>query len=133
MFAGDEAREIEIPHAPGHFFTFRNLSGTQFDEADAEGTRRMAARMERMSAKTVEAGLRAALKPHERDEVQEYDWPTLLRYGVGRWRCPRGIFPCETCHGLYRQVCNDENKTKVDTPTLEWAARIIFEMSQKGV
>ena len=127
-FAGDRTEEREIPDAPGHTFTFRNLSGPELDEADIEGTRRMAAQMERMPKKTAEAGLRDDA-PHERDEAREHDWPTLLRYGVVAWRCPQGASPCGSCHGLYRQACNDENKAKVDTGTLEWAARNIFEMS----
>ena len=48
MFAGDETKEVEIPHAPGHTFTFRNLTGPEVDEADSKGTRRMVAQMERM-------------------------------------------------------------------------------------
>lgn len=133
-FAGDETKEMEIPHEPGHVFTFRNLSGPELDEADIEGTRRLAARMRRMPKETIEAGLRDDT-PHERDEVREYDWPTLLRYGVVAWRCPQGDAPCGSCRGLYRQACNDENKAKADTGTLEWAARTIFEMSTqtKGV
>lgn len=120
MFAGDETKELEIPHELGNFFTFRNLSGPELDEADVAGTRRAAEQMKALPDSIVnQAMAKDSGKEAERDEFRGYDRVTLVKYGVQSWRGPK----CDS------RQCTPEEKANLDARTLAWAARIVFEMN----
>lgn len=120
MFAGDQTKDMEVPHQQGNFFTFRNLSGPELDEADVAGTRRAAEQMKVLPDSIVnQAMAKDSGKDVERDEFRGYDRLTLVRYGVQDWRGPDcGNHPC-----------TDEEKARLDARTLEWAARVVFGMN----
>jgi hypothetical protein len=120
MFAGDETKEVEIPHEPDNFFTFRNLSGPELDEADVAGTRKAAEQMKVLPDSVVnQAMAKDSGKEAERDEFRGYDQVTLVKYGVQSWRGSK----CDATS------CDDEAKARLDARTLAWAARIVFEMN----
>jgi len=120
MFAGDETKDLEIPHEPGNHFTFRNLSGPELDEADVAGTRRAAEQMKALPDAVVnQAMAKDSGKEGERDEFRGYDQVTLVKYGVHSWRGQK----CDATN------CDDEAKVRLDARTLTWAARTVFEMN----
>ena len=120
MFAGDETKEVEIPHERGNFFTFRNLSGPELDEADVAGTRRAAEQMKALPDSIVnQAMAKDSSKDEERDEFRGYDRVTLVKYGVQSWSGPK----CDT------RQCTPEEKANLDARTLTWSARIVFDMN----
>ena len=119
MFAGDDTKDLEIPHEPGNFFMFRNLSGPELDEADVAGTRRAAEQMKALPEVFVnQAMAKDSGKEAERDEFRGYDKLTLVKYGVQGWRGPK----CD-------RQCTPEEKANLDARTLTWAARVVFEMN----
>ena len=119
MFAGDETKDLEIPHERGNFFMFRNLSGPELDEADVAGTRRAAEQMKALPEVLVnQAMAKDSGKEAERDEFRGYDKMTLVKYGVQSWRGPK----CD-------RQCTAEEKANLDARTLTWAARVVFNMN----
>ena len=119
MFAGDETKDLEIPHELGNHFTFRNLSGPELDEADVAGTRRAAEQMKAMPDNIVsQAMAKDSGKDEKRDEFRGYDQVTLVKYGVQSWSGPK----CD-------RQCTPEEKANLDARTLTWAARVVFEMN----
>ena len=120
MFAGDDTKEVEIPHQRGNHFKFRNLSGPELDEADVAGTKRAAEQMKFLPDVVVnQAMAKDSGKDVQRDEFRGYDQITLVKFGVQSWRGPK----CDATD------CTDEAKAKLDARTLTWAARTVFEMN----
>src|SRR3989304_778489 len=124
VFKGDRTDEREVPHDPGNWFTFTNLSGPELDEADLQGTRRMSEQMKALPESVIaqgmarrrETGPAAQTTPEE--EFAGYDKATLVKYGVTAWRGSG----CE-------RACTPEARAELDAKTMEWAARIVFEMN----
>ncbi|TET95652.1 MAG: hypothetical protein E3J29_06525 [Dehalococcoidia bacterium] len=120
MFAGDRTEEREVPHEPDNYFTFRNLSGPELDEADVAGTRRAAEQFKMLPERVISDMMsRQADEARERDEFRGYDKATLVRYGVQSWRGPK----------LDGRQCSDEEKAKLEADIEDWAARVVFEMN----
>ena len=124
MFKGDRTEEREVSHEPGNWFTFTNLTGPELDEADLQGTRRMAEQMKALPESVVAEGMArrreaaAAAQPTPEEEFAGYDKATLVKYGVTAWLGPK----CE-------RACTQEELARLDAKTMEWAARIVFEMN----
>src|SRR3990170_909749 len=124
VFKGDRTDEREVPHDLGNWFTFTNLSGPELDEADLQGTRRMAEQMKALPESVVAEGMArrretaVASQPTPEEQFAGYDKATLVKYGVSAWRG----FKCE-------RPCTPETRIELDAKTMEWAARIVFEMN----
>lgn len=120
MFAGEQIEEREVPHEPNNFFTFRNLTGPELDEADIAGTRRVAEQMKLLPESLInQAMAKDSGKEGEGDEFGGYDKVTLVKYGVQSWRGPK----CDATN------CDNEAKARLDARTLQWAARTVFDMN----
>ena len=126
MRKGDRTEEREVPHDPGNWFTFSNLSSPELDEADLQGTRGIAEQRKAAglpdSALTDEIARRQAAgeetKPTPEQEFNGYHKATLVKYGVVAVRGPKCDWPC-----------TPEELMKLDAKTMEWAARVVFEMN----
>ena len=123
MFKGDRTDEREVPHDLGNWFTFTNLSGPELDEADLQGTRRMSEQMKALPESVVAEGMARrretdGAQPTAEEEFAGYDKATLVKYGVTAWSGPA----CE-------RECTPETRAELDAKTMEWAARVVFEMN----
>lgn len=127
--AGSQLTEVEIPHEPNNFFTFRNISGPELDEADLAGTKRAGQQFRDMPDRIVSEAMaqdRGGDEDGKRERTPEqqfrgYDASVLVRYGVLRWRGP-----------LYDNVeCNDEQRLNLDARTMDWAAREVYRRNTR--
>lgn len=112
MLAG-RTEERDVPHAPGHKFTFQTLSARQLDEAEqnqVRGAMRMMAGIDTSAMRQSLEGLQT-----QRNEADSYDKDTLVRYGVVAW--------------TLEEPCDEENKGKLDARTRNWAAQVVVEMN----
>ena len=125
MFKGDRTEEREVPHDPGNWFTFTNLSGPELDEADLQGTRRMSEQMKALPESVVAEGMArrresgGAVQTTPAEQFAGYDKATLVKYGVTDWRGSK----CDD------RPCTPESLAALDAKTMEWAARVVFEMN----
>ena len=127
--AGKRTEEREVPHEPGHTFTFRTISGPQLDEADIEGTKRSAEKLGVMPTQLMTMAVdEGRSRKAERDEFDGYSRVTLARHGIVSWRCPGGG-SCGVCAGSYGDPPTPELINQLDAKTLEWAARQVYEMN----
>lgn len=123
MFKGDRTEEREVPHDPGNWFTFTNLGGPELDEADLQGTQRVAERMKALPESIIAEGIArrreaGGTAPTPEEEFIGYDKATLVKYGISAWRGPK----CE-------RSCTPEARADIDAKTMDWAARVVFEMN----
>ena len=123
MRKGDRTEEREVPHDPGNWFTFTNLSDPELVEADLQGTRHMSEQMKALPESVVAEGMARrretdGAQPTPEEEFAGYDRATLVKYGVTAVRGP-------ACDWL----CTPEELMKLDAKTMKWAARVVFEMN----
>lgn len=123
--AGKTTREVAIPHEPGNFFTFRELSGRELDEADRENTRQGMLLLEGMPRMDLSAEQLAAARASQpaQNPRDSYDKNVLCKYGIASWRGPE-----------YDETpCLFGNIEKLDASTRDWAAGIVLDLVLRTV
>lgn len=135
--AGKRTERREIPHEPGHFMTFRTLSGAQLDEADTKGTLVLAEQLKAMPDRIVDRSMEQDVKPEDiplEREFRGYDSGVLCAHGIAGWECPTAtaIGTCDVCAGSYWEEPTPERITELDAMTRNWAAWEIFRMNKRA-
>lgn len=109
---GKEKIRKDIPGEPGEWMEFRELSGSELDEADRVATRHIIDMMQGVD-------LSALKTPTEVDETRRrqaaYDADVLIKYGVVTWS--------------YEEPCTEENKRLLASATRNWARDVILDMN----
>ena len=113
--------EIEVPHEPGNYFSFRRLNAGEMDEAQAAAVKETMARygpqaMESLSKMTVTDQAR---QEGQDDPLAGHSEEMLVRYGLVSWRGS----------GYPSDDFSDEMKKELDPPTRRWAALQVLEVS----
>jgi len=116
MLVGKTERR-DVPHEPGEWFEFRQLSGPELDEAEERQTQRALAMV-----KGLDPGAMAILREQGQaapaGTEQRYDKDTLVRHAVVAWS--------------YTEPCEDDSKARLDAATRDWAAAVSVEMNTLG-
>ena len=105
----------DIPGEPGQWMEFRELSGSELDEADRVATRRVIDMMQGVDLSSLKT-------PTEVDETKRrqaaYDPDVLIQYGVVGWS--------------YEEPCTPENKRLLTSATRNWARDVILDMNLRS-
>jgi len=112
MLVGKTERR-EVPHEEGQWFEFRQLSGSELDDAEEAQTERALKMVRGLDAGTLASMQSQAPAQPPATAASQYDADTLVRYGVAAWS--------------YAEPCSDENKRLLDARTREWAVGVILE------
>jgi hypothetical protein len=144
---------VVVPHEPGESFTFRQLTGTELEEADESGTvrglkavkympevliKQMLDRQRQQELEDRAAGVTPDPNVQREREFKGYDWDALIKYGVFDWTYQRACGRADCGHHSSSSgvggnaTCCDELKTRLDPITREWAARQIFEANVRS-
>ena len=103
----------EIPHEPGEWFGFRELTGFEMDQARMEGVRQASKLVQGLDFSAMRDSGQATADPREL-----YDKTTLVRWGVTEWS--------------YREECSLEMRDRLDARTRDWAAEVILNMNLRA-
>jgi hypothetical protein len=119
--AGKTTREVQVPHEPGNYFTFRDLSGHELDEAERENQRKamlLMADIPRMEISAEQIAAARAGQPATKDPRESFDKDVLCKYGIVDWRGPN--YEPDPCMFGYIE--------KLDAVTRDWAAAVILDL-----
>lgn len=121
MIVGRITDKVEIPHEPGNYFIFRQLSGVEVDDAREARSRKILQKINSVDRETMAAFREnkdeAVVLPTEIPPKDLYDWEYMIEKAVVGWEGPD-----------YNDIAVDgENKTLLDAKTREWAVDYICE------
>jgi hypothetical protein len=120
--------EREVPHEPGHYFSFRRLSADEVDATKAAVIKEAAAMFDADSVailkqlqdpddEETKKATAMARAQQASNPLSGFSARTLVEFGVVGWR------------GVKYPDFAEELKTEIDSETREWAALAVIEVS----
>lgn len=106
-----------IPHEPGAWIEFRELSGREMDEADRENTKASFLLFKDIDPAALKAA-REGQQTAAADPRDGYDKDTLCKYGIVAWS--------------YEEPCLPASVEKLDAQTRDWASSVILDMNLRA-
>jgi hypothetical protein len=114
-------RRVDIPHEPGQFMTFRQLSWVQLAEAEQARSSQVLRNLHDMGPELMTAlqgaqspQQNATPQPAQQDAKDRLDQATVLKYGIAGWS--------------YEEPVTPENVALLDVTTAKWALDEILHL-----
>lgn len=92
MLTSRSRMKLSIPNEPGQWVVIRRLSGCQLEEAEEARTAKVRQQLVALGKDAIDAlsafatpDGRAQVEAAAKDPANDYDWETVLRYGIVEW------------------------------------------------